>query len=487
MSCKKPLTREDVTHNMPSSASTTPTPLLSVKNLTVFARTQTVPKPLLQDLHFDIYPGESLGLIGESGAGKSLTVLSLLQLLPPGLSLSPHTQIFVNGKSIYPSTFARLRHIRRHDLAMVFQDPSVSLNPVLTIDTQLQEVLPPKTSLAQRCACLEQVALPDPKRVLNAYPFELSGGMQQRVLIAMALAKKTRLLILDEPTTGLDVITQASLLELLQQLQAQGLTFLVISHDTKVVKALTRQQIGLANGKQVTLDTSKTLPALPLLSPSLPKPVLRVNNLDFQLPIKRGFFRRTVGEHRILENINFTLHERETLAIVGESGAGKTSLAKLLVGLQQPSAGEIHYLQPLQRQIIFQNAFASLNPRLSVQETLVEAFQSPLVSPDTTLNNQQRCLALLEQVHLPNHFLSRYPHELSGGQRKRLTIARALATKSRLLICDEPTSNLDERHEHQILQLLLDLQQDLDLSYLLITHDLAVAKALSHQVFMRWV
>lgn len=468
-------------------------PLLSVKNLSVSAEGPEEPTQLLKEISFDIYPGQSLGLVGESGSGKSLTALSLLQLLPPNLHLHPKTQITLEGQPTFPIPFSKLRQIRRHALGVVFQDPNAALNPVLKIETQLKEAFSNKPTFQQCCDCLESVELSNPKRILNAYPFELSGGMQQRVLIAMALAKQARLILLDEATTGLDLVTQKSILQLLKYWQTQGITYLVISHDEAVVKTLTQTQIGIAGGKLIDLKPSSQI--------SLPKPdvpektiALSVQNLSLQLPIKKGFFRRTIGYQAILQNLTFTLHNRETLAIVGESGAGKTSLAKLLVGLIKPTQGHIQNYHPDKIQLIFQNAFTSLNPRFCVQEILLEGlFSNPRKSissensrpgKNLKLDAQQNCLSLLEQVHLPKNLLKHYPHELSGGQRKRLSIARVLATQANILIFDEPTSNLDPHHEQQILKLLLTLQTQLNLSYLLITHDLRVAKTLSHRILI---
>lgn len=493
--------------------------LLSVKRLATLLKTPEGLQTVISNVSFDIHPGQTYVLVGESGSGKSMTAFSILQLLPVHAFHGRESEIKFNGRDLLLLTEPELRRLRGGEIAMIFQEPMTSLNPVQTVGAQIQESvrihqrLGRRKAFAQMLMLLEAVQISDSKRVAACYPYELSGGMKQRVMIAMALAGNPKLLIADEPTTALDVTTQSQVLKLLKEIQAQyGMAILFITHDLKVAKVM-GEQIGVMQagrlieqgGMEQVLQspqqayTQALLAARPQqvkkpVSPEAPA-VLSGENLSVFFPIKEGFLQRVKGQVAAVQQVSLSVRQGETLALVGESGSGKTTLAKTLLALIKPSQGEIQWMgsaihnltpQELRKrrqaiQIIFQDPFGSMDPRFRVIDILLEGMQALNVG-QTVKEREERVDALLEQVGLEPSHKYRYPHEFSGGQRQRICIARALAVEPRLIVCDEPTSSLDVSVAAQIIDLLIELQEKFSLSYLFITHNLAIVQTMAHQV-----
>ena len=543
---------------------------------------------------FALRAGETLVLLGESGCGKSATALSLLRLLPAaGRMLGG--QVEFEGRELLALPETEMRAVRGGGMAMIFQEPATSLNPVLTVGRQIGEVLERHLTLSgeaarsRACELLAAVGIADAPRRLGEFPFQLSGGMKQRVMIALALAGNPRLLIADEPTTALDVTIQAQILELLRRVQAErGMGMLLITHDLGVV-AQTAQRVGVmyAGGlvEEAPRDaffaaprhpyTQKLFAALPelarrggrletiagqvpslssmpagcrfaercphawarcraeapgwyqagpghrvrchllaepgraangaansespaaVVAPAADSALLRVDDLRVHFPIRSGVLQRTVGHVYAVDGVTLELARGRTLALVGESGCGKTTVGKAILQLIKPSGGSIQLdgselvglsrgaLRPLRRrmQMIFQDPFASLNPRLSVGEIIGEGMNALAPQGDSAA----AISALLRQVGLDDAAAQRYPHEFSGGQRQRIAIARVLAVSPELIVCDEPTSALDVSVQAQILNLLKSLQDDLGLAYLFITHNFAVVEYLAHEVAVMYL
>lgn len=492
-------------------------PLLQVQNLKIgFATAQGI-KPLVQGITFDLYSGKTLALLGESGSGKSLTALALMQLLPPAARTFHDSQAIYQGQDLLALSELSMRSYRGRDLAMIFQEPMTALNPVLTIGRQVAK----KAQKNRALELLRAVGIPEPKTCYAAYPHQLSGGMKQRVMIAMALMGNPKILIADEPTTALDVTTQAQILQLLQDLQRQtGLAILLITHDWGVAAQVADTVAVMQAGKIVEMAptrellsapqhvyTQQLLAAIPNLfsvragstMPDQKNPLLKIRDLRVYFPIKKGFIKRTVGFVKAVDGVNLDLVAGKTLALVGESGSGKTTLGKAIVQLLKESSGSVKFegqeinglkksqLRPLRSslQFIFQDPFSSLDPRMLVQAIIAEGLlaQRKIKSADLI----ERVASLLDQVGLSADSSERYPHEFSGGQRQRIAIARALVLKPKILICDEPTSALDVSIQAQILNLLKRLQQELGLSYLLITHNLGVVSELADTVAVMYL
>jgi ABC-type microcin C transport system duplicated ATPase subunit YejF len=491
-------------------------PLLSVKQLSVtFNQSQTV----VDAISFTIQAGETFALVGESGSGKSMTALSVLRLLPNNATLSAES-VNLQGDELTTHSELELCQIRGRRIGLIFQDPLSSLNPVMTIGSQIAEVINihfnvSKTELKQRVLeLLQQVEIPNPELRLKDYPHQLSGGQRQRVMIAIALAGKPDLLIADEPTTALDVTIQAQILALLKNIQRQtGMALWLISHDLALVSTMADKVAVMQKGKIVETGlaaelfanpqhpyTQKLLNVLPSihhagkLGNTRATPLLQVTDFYCHYPIRKGIFKRVVDYVRAVDGVNFTIEQGKTLALVGESGCGKTTLGKSLLNLL-PSQGrvvingvELNALtgealrqQRANIQIVFQDPFSSMNPRLLVGDIIAEGIRA--LHPEVTENERiARVKKLLQQVDLPEDSLYRYPHEFSGGQRQRICIARALAVEPKLIVCDEPTSALDVSVQAQIIQLLKNLQQEQGVSYLFITHDLAVVAEIAHEV-----
>jgi peptide/nickel transport system ATP-binding protein len=491
-------------------------PILAVRHLSVvFNHRQTV----VDDISFDIYAGETFALVGESGSGKSMTALSVLRLLPNNARLSADV-INLQSDDLLKHSEYELCKIRGRRIGFIFQDPMSSLNPVMTIGSQIEEVIKhhfnlPKAELKQRALeLLQQVEIPDPQQRIRDYPHQLSGGQRQRVMIAIALAGQPDLLIADEPTTSLDVTIQAQILALLKNIQQQtGMALWLISHDLALVSTMADRVAVMQRGKIVETGltteffsrpqhpyTRKLLDALPLMQSCLmhdseaKPPLLQVSDFYCHYPIRKGIFKRIVDYVRAVDGVSFNIEQGKTLALVGESGCGKTTLGKSLLNLIPGSgrvvingvelnalSGEALRQQRANIQIVFQDPFSSMNPRMLVGDIIAEGIRAlhPHISSD---ERKARVRQLLQQVDLPEDSALRYPHEFSGGQRQRICIARALAVDPKLIVCDEPTSALDVSVQAQIIQLLKTLQREKGVSYLFITHDLAVVAEIADDV-----
>lgn len=553
--------------------------------------------PAVDAVSFDIAQGETVALLGESGCGKSVTALSLLRLLPANARIACGSALF-EGKDLLLMPEMQLRALRGARIAMIFQEPMTSLNPVLSIGAQIGEALALRgkrgAALQKRVLdLLDAVGIADPQRVIQAYPHQLSGGMKQRIMIAMAIADEPALLIADEPTTALDVTTQAQVLSLLRELQANtGMAILFISHDLGVVAEMAHRISVMYAGEIVeTADragffstpqhpyTKKLFASLPRLdkrgtplamiagsvprlnsalnacrfaprcdyawdkcraekpawtetgpgagarchllqepehaaaaspaaptfqvaaaAPSAAVPVLAVQDLKIHFPIRKGLLQRVVGQVKAVDGVSLAIGAGRTLALVGESGCGKTTVGKGVLQLLPITAGSVRFrgtelttlspskLRPLRRefQIVFQDPYASLDPRMVIGEIVEEGMRTLKVGDDAA-QRQQRIAALLQEVGLSPDIQYRYAHEFSGGQRQRIAIARALAVNPQLIVCDEPTSALDVSVQAQILNLLQQLQLQHQLTYLFITHNLAVVEYLAHEVAVMYL
>ncbi|MFD2647016.1 ABC transporter ATP-binding protein [Devosia albogilva] len=489
-------------------------PLLTVRDLTIsFGQTEVV-----HGVGFEIKPGEALALVGESGSGKSVTAASILRLLPP----QAHVAGFISfeGTDLAASTEPSLRGIRGNRVGMIFQEPMSSLNPVHTVGRQVGEVLAVHQGLRPNAArvrvveLLRSVGIPDPERRLEDYPHQLSGGQRQRVMIAMALANDPALLIADEPTTALDVTVEAQILALLKaEQQRRNMAMLFITHDLGIVRRLADRVAVMTDGRIVETGpvadvfsrpqheyTRHLLAAAPRGTAAIPAAdapvVAETRDLKVWYPIKRGLFRRTVGHIRAVDGVDLTVREGETVGIVGESGSGKSSLGYALLRLL-PSTGSIvilgnrihdrsaRALRPLRRQmqVVFQDPYGSLSPRMSVAEIVGEGLGVHRRELSRA-ERDRRVAAALTEVGLDPAAGNRYPHEFSGGQRQRIAIARALVLEPRLVVLDEPTSALDVSIQAQIVDLLREIQQRRNLSYVFISHDLRVVRALANRVLV---
>ncbi|HEV7346175.1 MAG TPA: ABC transporter ATP-binding protein [Devosia sp.] len=489
-------------------------PLLSIRNLTVAFGTNEATRAV----SFDIAPGETVALVGESGSGKSVTALSVLKLLPASARLSG--QILFKGQDLVTAPPAELRAVRGNDISMIFQEPMSSLNPVHTVERQIGEVLAIHRGLrasaarARALELLDAVGIPDPASRLAAYPHQLSGGQRQRVMIAMALANEPDLLIADEPTTALDVTVQAQILTLLKDLQHRlGMAMLFITHDLGIVRRIADRVCIMTKGEIVETGpvapifadpqhayTQHLLAAEPRGKPPASDPaapsIVDVADLKVWFPIKRGLLRRTVGHIKAVDGVDLSIRRGETLGVVGESGSGKSTLGYALLRLL-PSDGRIVVLgnqvqgqswkamRPLRAdmQIVFQDPFGSLSPRLSVDRIIGEGLAVHFPHFDAA-ERDARVVRALEEVGLSPQTRFRYPHEFSGGQRQRIAIARAMVLEPKFVVLDEPTSALDVSIQAQVVDLLRDLQQRHGLTYMFISHDLKVVRALANQLIV---
>ncbi len=495
---------------------------LNVKNLSI--RTESDSQVLLNDLSFELKAGRALAIVGESGSGKSITALALLGLLPVGLKASG--EVIFEGQSLLPLSDHKMCAIRGHKIAMVFQESQSALNPLHTIEKQLGELLRlsglGKDDVRQQVlARLNQVGMTSSEQYLSRYPHELSGGQRQRIMIAMALVGDPDVLIADEPTTALDVILQRQLLDLIKQLQQErNMAVLLISHDLNLIHQYSDDVIVLKAGKVIEQGATHAIFERPkdeytklLLDDDLGNaqpmvihkneiiPVLELKNISIKYPVKHdpltSFWERIRHNTHYLEALkplNVMLSQGESLGIVGESGSGKTSLA-LAVARLISSSGQIlldgkainrlseSALRPLrsQFQIVFQDPFASLNPRLTVENIIGEGVEASIPSK---IQRRQLVADVLLKVELNDSFIDRYPHELSGGQRQRIALARALIMQPKLLILDEPTSALDRTTQRALVTLLRKLQLENQLSYLFISHDLSLVRALCQRILV---
>jgi len=493
--------------------------LLSVDNLQVDFSTPDGPFHAVEGISFHVDKGETLAIVGESGSGKSVSALSILQLLPYPQASHPGGSITYQGDEMIGAPQPILRKIRGNRISMIFQEPLTALNPLHTVEKQINEVLLVHKGMLKDAArkrtleLLDKVGIKDAERRLGSFPHELSGGQRQRVMIAMALANEPDLLIADEPTTAVDVTIQAQILKLLKELQADmGLGILFITHDLGVVEHFADRVAVMQLGKIVETGTVASVFGSPqhdytqrLLAsepkgtpPEVPEDAHEVlSSTDFKVwyPIKAGVFRRTVDYVKAVDEVSFRVRAGETVGVVGESGSGKTSMGLGLLRLIS-SDGPIIYqgrdiqglgwkaLRPLRRelQVVFQDPFGSLSPRLSVGEIVEEGLKIHGIG--NAAEREQAVIDALAETGLDPETRHRYPHEFSGGQRQRVSIARAMVLKPKVVVLDEPTSALDRSVQSQIIDLLHQLQRDHDLAYLFISHDLKVVRAMSHHVIV---
>ncbi|MAE18316.1 microcin ABC transporter ATP-binding protein [Candidatus Poribacteria bacterium] len=492
-------------------------PLLQVSDLSIEFRTEAGTVRAVQDVAFSVHRGETLALVGESGSGKTVSALSILQLLPTTSRTTG--SILLEDQQLLGTSFEQLKAVRGNRISMIFQEPMTSLNPLHTIEKQVSEVLLIHKGLSLEAArgrtleLLHLVGLDQVAQRLNAFPHELSGGQRQRVMIAMALANEPDLLIADEPTTALDVTIQAQILQLLKELQNQlKMAMLFITHNLAVVKKIADQVCVMCEGEIVERGsvveifehpshpyTQKLLASEPKRKTVVPddaNPLIQATDLRVWYPIKKGIFRKTIDHVKAVDGLTIHVGAGQTLGVVGESGSGKTTLGLALLRLIS-SRGQIQFrqksiqglkfkeIQPLRRemQIIFQDPFGSLNPRMSVGEIIEEGLKVHRIEEDRK-QRENLIIDVLNQVGLENEVKDRYPHEFSGGQRQRIAIARAIVLKPKLVVLDEPTSSLDVSVQVQVLDLLQHLQQVHHLAYIFISHDLKVVQAMADSVIV---
>jgi peptide/nickel transport system ATP-binding protein len=504
--------------------------MLEVRNLSIHLRGH--PQPLVDQVSLRIAPGERFCLVGESGSGKSLTALAILRILDRSFP-APQGEIWLTGRhggspqNLLTLEETAMTAVRGARIGMIFQEPMTSLNPVLTIGEQIGEVLqlhrPELDAAAVRARTLEvlsEVQLPDPEQRLLDFPHKLSGGQRQRAMIAMALVAEPDLLIADEPTTALDVTIQAEILKLIDRLRARnGMSVLLITHDFGVVAQFADTVAVMHRGRIVEQGparpllqhprhayTQSLIRALPENLPPLPRsppaantsvPLLEVRDLQVHFPVLKGLLRRRVAVVRAVESVSFTLKAGEVLAVVGESGCGKTTLGRAILRLLPPTGGSVHYrgqsmdtlgreeLRRIRRhiQVVFQDPASSLNPRLTVLTTLTEPMAAHGIGRDDE-ERLERARAVLQQVAMPDDSLWRYPHEFSGGQRQRIGIARALVLDPDIIVCDEVTSALDVSVQAEILQILGRLRAERQLALLFITHNMGVVEYLADRMLV---
>ena len=491
--------------------------LLTVEDLVVEFRTARRTTTAVDGVSFAIEAGETLALVGESGSGKSVTALSIMQLLPYPTAHHPRGSIKFKGEELIGAPAKTLSRIRGDEIGMIFQEPLSSLNPLHRVEKQIGEVLKlhrgleGETARARTLELLELVGIRQPEKRLHAWPHQLSGGQRQRVMIAMALANEPQLLIADEPTTALDVTVQAQILELLGDLQRKlGMAMMLITHDLGVVEKISDRVCVMRHGKILESDATVRVFANPankytrslLAAEPTPREIVSVpehtqpslvtaHHLRVWFPIKRGVLRRTVDHIKAVDDVSFSIKPAQTLGVVGESGCGKTSLALALLKLV-PFTGDVAFastpLQTLDKnalkrlrrrvQMVFQDPFASLSPRMTVGSIIAEGLDAHHLAKSDS-EREDRVAEALRQVELEPDIQHRYPHEFSGGQRQRIAIARAAIVKPELIILDEPTSAVDRSVQAHIIELLLHLQESFNVSYLFISHDLKVVRALA--------
>ncbi|MCE2482437.1 MAG: ABC transporter ATP-binding protein [Alphaproteobacteria bacterium] len=494
-------------------------PLLAVERLSVSFGRGRRQVEAVKEVSFAVERGETMALVGESGSGKSVTALSVLQLLPYPTAWHPGGSIKVRGEEVVGAPPSRMRAIRGDRISMVFQEPMTSLNPLHTVQRQIAEILFVHKGLGAAAArartleLLDMVGLPNAASRLDSYPHQLSGGQRQRVMIAMALANEPDLLIADEPTTAVDVTIQAQLLKLLRELQERlGMAMLLITHDLGIVRKMARRVAVMRAGEFVedgpaerVFDdprheyTRMLLAAEPRGEPAAAAAdapaVMSARDLKVHFPIKAGVFRRTIDHIKAVDGVSVTIRRGHTLGVVGESGSGKTTLGLALLRLIR-SEGPVRFedrdiqgrtfkqLRPLRSamQVVFQDPFGSLSPRMSVGQIVAEGLEiHGIGAPE-----ERRAMieGVLEEVGLDPRTRDRYPHEFSGGQRQRIAIARALVLRPRFIVLDEPTSALDMSVQAQIVDLLRELQRRHRLTYMFISHDLKVVRALADEVIV---
>ena len=508
-------------------------PLLSVRELVTAVATPAGAKVVVDHLSFDLERGETLCIAGESGSGKSMTVLSLMRLLPEPMARIASGQALFKGRDLFGLSEADMRSVRGNDIGMIFQEPMTSLNPVLSIGRQLTEAVAAHRSLSVSAAqaeakrLLDLVQIPEAARRLKQFPHELSGGMRQRVMIAIALSQKPDILIADEPTTALDVTVQAQILSLLRHLQAEtGSALILITHDMGVVAEMADRVLVMRDGREVEHAaaeklfatpqadyTRSLLDAVPVLGAMKGKAgplrareasqgdapnIIEINDLTVRFDIKGGLLQRAVKRVHAVEGVSLALKRGETLSLVGESGCGKSTTGKAILNLV-PWSGDIwvggrhtggllhQTMKPVLRdvQMVFQDPYASLDPRMRVGDLVAEPLLIHGIAKGQEL--EDRVAYLFGRVGLPRDFMRRYPHEFSGGQRQRIAIARALSLSPKAIVADECVSALDVSIQAQVLDLLQDIQNDTGIAYLFISHDMAVVEQISHRVAVMYM
>ncbi len=518
-------------------------PLARIENLRVEFQTKDGPVVGVEDVSFSINPGETVAVVGESGSGKSVSSLSLMRLVEYGGGTLAGGHLYFDRKEGGEIDLAQtdqdlMRTIRGNEIGMIFQEPMTALNPVFTVGRQLTEGLRVHMKLDKEAAkaraleLLKQVRIPEPERRLAQYPHELSGGMRQRVVIAMALACEPRLLIADEPTTALDVTIQAEILALMNRLKREtGTAVMFITHDMAVVAQMADRVVVMFRGNKVEegpVDeifanpqhayTKALLAAVPKLGEMrgkpLPEPMklfgakdqkiapipgtddvlLEVRNLTTRFPVKGGFFRRTVAQVHAVEDVSFTINKGQTLSLVGESGCGKSTAGRSILRLVEPNSGHVildgkdiialnqNGLRKarLDMQMVFQDPFASLNPQMQLSDQVAEPMLNYGIAKRAAIT--ERVEMLFDRVELPRSFMRRFPHELSGGQRQRVALARALVKKPRVLLLDEPLSALDAKLRDAMRLELVKLQKTIGVSFIMVTHDQDEAMAVADRI-----
>ena len=491
--------------------------MIRIENLSIQFQQGNQKVDAVKGISFEVGSQETVALVGESGSGKSVTAHAALKLLPSQAKCGG--KIWLGEENLLEASESRMRQVRGQEIGMIFQEPMTSLNPLHTIGHQISEAVLWHHGVSQSEAetlsleWLERVEIPQAKQRLKSYPHELSGGQRQRVMIAMALVNNPKLLIADEPTTALDVTIQAQILDLLKTLQQDmGMSVLLITHDLGIVKHHSDRVVVLYNGVLQESNNTKVLFASPtqpytkqlLNSEPSGEPaemmdgaetILNVENLKVWFPIKRGILQRTVDHIKAVNGVTFSIREGHSLGVVGESGSGKSTLGMALLRLIS-SEGKISFqnqeldrlnrlqMRPYRKkmQVVFQDPFGSLSPRMSVGDIIAEGLR---LHADASVEEQEnRVVEVMQEVGLNPELRFRYPHEFSGGQRQRIAIARALVLHPQFLILDEPTSSLDRSVQGQVLDLLRDLQKKYKLTYLFISHDLKVIKAICHEVLV---
>jgi peptide/nickel transport system ATP-binding protein len=533
--------------------------MLRINNLKASFRTQNGLVEAVRGSSFTLSSGETVGIVGESGSGKSVTSLAIMRLHDQK-NTEISGEILLDDTDILKLSEDEIRDVRGNRIAMIFQEPMTSLNPVLTCGHQVTEAIrihlgsTPKEAKEKAIQLFNEVQLPRPESVFDSYPHQLSGGQKQRVMIAMALSCDPEILIADEPTTALDVTVQKTILELLQKLKTErNMSMIFISHDLGVVSQIADKVIVMYKGDIVEQAGTKEifinpkhpytrgllacrpspqlhLKRLPVVADFLnagtrkdvtiekiraqyaypdqeiakrrkelyaQKPILKINELCTWFPLSGGVFSKTKNFIKAVNKVSFDVYPGETLGLVGESGCGKSTLGRSILRLIEPTSGGVnfentnllkldkHHMRRMRRdiQIIFQDPYSSLNPRLTVGDSLMEPLQVHQLYENNT-RRKKRVLELLERVSLPPEYFNRYPHEFSGGQRQRIVIARALALQPKFIICDESVSALDVSVQAQVLNLIRELQQEFNLTYIFISHDLSVIKHISDRVMV---
>ncbi|EKF58919.1 ABC transporter ATPase [Agrobacterium albertimagni AOL15] len=524
-------------------------PVLSVRGLTTSFRVGTEWRSVVRNMDLDVAPGETVAIVGESGSGKSVTSLSIMRLLPQ-LTSRIEGSVKLEGRELLTLDAEQMRQVRGNQISMIFQEPMTSLNPIFPIGKQIAEAITCHRDIsnseakAEVLRLLDRVRIPNAKNRFDEYPHQFSGGMRQRVMIAMALASRPKLLIADEPTTALDVTIQGQILDLIKTLQdEEGMAVLFITHDMGVVAEVSDRTIVMFRGEAVETGTTDDIfnrgqhPYTRALLSAVPKlgsmggrerpmrfpvidiktgdtlvpeaeagipekgsqPLLEVKNLTTRFDIRSGLLGRRSGAVHAVENVSFTLKPGETLSLVGESGCGKSTTGRSITRLVTPTSGQITVdgynvgsldeasLRRMRRsiQMVFQDPFASLDPRMSIGQAVMEPFVEHNLG--SKAEARDKAADLLERVGLSADMMPRYPHEFSGGQRQRIAIARSLMLDPKIIVADEAVSALDVSIKAQVCNLLLDLQQSFNLAYLFISHDMAVVERVSHRVAVMYL